>query len=934
MQRNFLRGLLICVLPCALFGAFAVLKEYRKGIDLAGGTILKYEVDLDKLRRNQRAVAGSADDIQGLSSDQMQQLAESLKRRIDPADLKNVIIRPVGDSRIEIILPFTPGVATDGTKKKGASEKEGASEDFVAFVQSVLRQVGVLEFRILANEADDAAGLAAAEDKIKSLSADDALSLAKAGLPPPPPDGAPFTVAIGDVEATDVAYEWNELSQEERKSLHLDNASATDPEKNQLWTRLAAARGKTVIERSGDRDGKVTSMLLYSREFKKENPPKDEEGKKVEYFVLTRVSSVDRVKVEGEVTLNARPSTDDAGNRAIGFSFNGAGANKFGAMTRRNKPAGQNLRYLAVLLDDKVVSAPTLNVQLSDGGIIKGPPTAPGRPGGFSREYVDRIVYILRSGALSAALKPDPVSVQTVGPTLGQDTINKGLTAVGLSFLTVMAFMVVYYRVAGVIACVALLANLLLTVGLMVAMNAAFTLAGLAGIVLMLGMAVDANVLIYERLREERTKGATLAAAIRNGYDRALPTIIDTHLSSIFTAVILYAFGNDNLKGFSISLTSGLVISLFTSLYMTRLMFDYALARKWTSELKMMQLFPRPNISFMKIRWQMLTLTAISSVVGLGLFLYRGESVLNVDFTQGTKFGGRLAAPLPLSGDGGLRDLLSEERQRERLKVSKVIPAVATDADPDRAAKGGGQSLTDKTYQIFYDGAEPVTVTLANALEDKAAQAQQLETRAAGLPDVSVEQLTIGGEDVASGSTRSFNLRTTEREKELVQVMLDRLLRDQSGRPLLATVTVQTPATVTGPAAELAFAEPTSLSYVEGILQREFALAYRVPQSGPAFELTGVPAAEGSDERKEQLSTKKFKRMTVSVAKNAEFAAVAGADAKAAEDKKALADILTKFKAAFESRPLPESLETFDPTLANETKTKALYAIGLSWLAM
>ena len=130
--------------------------------------------------------------------------------------------------------------------------------------------------------------------------------------------------------------------------------------------------------------------------------------------------------------------------------------------------------------------------------------------------------------------------------------------AVGLAFVAVLVFMVVYYRFAGLVACVALFANLLLTVGFMVAVNAAFTLPGLAGLVLMLGMAVDANVLIYERLREERNKGANLATAIRNGYDRAFPTIIDTHLTSIFTAIVLYTFGNDQLKGFAISLTVGL----------------------------------------------------------------------------------------------------------------------------------------------------------------------------------------------------------------------------------------------------------------------------------------------------------------------------------------------------------------------------------------
>src|SRR5262249_21104322 len=145
----------------------------------------------------------------------------------------------------------------------------------------------------------------------------------------------------------------------------------------------------------------------------------------------------------------------------------------------------------------------------------------------------------------------------------------------------VLAFMLLYYRFAGMVASIALLANLVLTIGFMVAVNATFTLPGLAGLVLMLGMAVDANVLIYERLREERDRGATLAMAIRNGYERAFWTIIDTHLTSIFTAIVLYAVGNDQLKGFGVSLTVGLIISLFTSLFMTRLMFDYWLHRGW-----------------------------------------------------------------------------------------------------------------------------------------------------------------------------------------------------------------------------------------------------------------------------------------------------------------------------------------------------------------
>src|SRR5712691_4614548 len=216
-----------------------------------------------------------------------------------------------------------------------------------------------------------------------------------------------------------------------------------------------------------------------------------------------------------------------------------------------------------------------------------------------------------------------------MGATLGADTITKGFWAVGVAFAAILAFMLVYYRFSGLVACIALLANLLLTVGFMVAVQATFTLPGLAGLVLMLGMAVDANVLIYERLREERDRGASLALAIRNGYDRAFPTIIDTHLSSIFTAIVLYTVGNDQLKGFGVSLTVGLIISLFTSLFVTRAMFDLWTKLNMLTELGMFRFFSRPNFDFMRIRNIMFAGTAGFSILGFALFVARVPQDLN-----------------------------------------------------------------------------------------------------------------------------------------------------------------------------------------------------------------------------------------------------------------------------------------------------------------
>src|SRR5262249_46109695 len=148
-------------------------------------------------------------------------------------------------------------------------------------------------------------------------------------------------------------------------------------------------------------------------------------------------------------------------------------------------------------------------------------------------------------------------------------------------------------------------------------------------------------------LREERERGASLALAIRNGYDHAFPTIIDTHLSSIFTAIVLYVVGNDQLKGFGISLTVGLIISLFTSLYMTRTMFDFWLSRGWLHKLSMMQLFKRPNIDFMAIRYYWFTATVILTIVGATLFIWRlDKGGLNIDFVGGTAYSGQLTTAM------------------------------------------------------------------------------------------------------------------------------------------------------------------------------------------------------------------------------------------------------------------------------------------------
>jgi SecD/SecF fusion protein len=950
MQRNFLRGLLICLIPCLLAALFVVRPaKYRLGIDLAGGTILVYQVNLERTKLRKETEKDREKDIQsqirdrnaplpGLTSDEMNQLAAQIKRRIDPTDIKNVTVRPSGDRRVEIILP------TSGA----AGGRANLSAEDVEEVKRLISQMGVLEFRIIANGPDDEKGIIAARDAIAEAAKrtisrpgpdgkDETVSelrlRAERGEPPPPPEGT-FDVDIGDTKAK-VRYAWVELGPEYREDHGLSNASEGA---GGLWTRLAARRDQAVP--SPTDDTATATELFFSRlnvnrdqlakeksdfeKLKRENPGKTDaelellmNRKKYEYFVLTRISPVDSIKVGGEITLTANADTDPKTfNPCVSFGFNSAGGQIFGQITRRNKPdKNGHTRLLAVVLDERLVSAATIQSEITTRGQITGK---------FDRKKVERDVQILRSGALSAELVEKPVSENTIGPTLGEDTIRRGTRAIGMAFIAVLVFMVVYYRFAGFVACVALFANLLLTIGFMVAVNAAFTLPGLAGLVLTLGMAVDANVLIYERLREERNKGANLATAIRNGYDRAFFTIIDTHLTSIFTAIVLYTFGNDQLKGFAISLTVGLVISLFTSLYMTRLMFDFWLHKRWLTELKMMRLFEKPNFNPMKYRWFFFPLTGALTIVGLGVFLHRGEESLNVDFRGGTVFAGRLKEGeerglTVTNGQPGFRELLGKPAQTTKLAVEKVF----WENKPT-----GETPVNTWDYTITYKDGSKATVTLTEKPGGPAATEAEMDAdlkrRAEELPDVSVEQMFLSGEEYPDGKSRRFTIRTTEKQRALVQTSLDRLLT-ADGKSLLDGATM-TPGPITGPIVDLTFDKPTSLAFTTELFSREFKKTLAADTGPDTFALTGI--GEPTDGR--------YTKMRLDVSRNPTLALLREPPGKPerAGQVTALQTVITDTKQAFDSTPEPERLEVFDSQLASETRTKAFYAIVASWIAI
>jgi len=261
---------------------------------------------------------------------------------------------------------------------------------------------------------------------------------------------------------------------------------------------------------------------------------------------------------------NARPSQQQFGQNAVTFFLTPSGAEKFADVT------GKNLnRRLAIILDKKVQSAPSIHERISDTGQITG---------SFTPEEANDLALVLRAGALPAGLTY--LEERTVGPSLGLDSIRKGITASIAGALLVFIAVVVYYRRAGWNAVLALLLNAILLMGAMALFDATLTLPGIAGFILTIGMAVDSNVLIFERIREELRSGRAPKTAIENGFSKAFATIIDTHITVIISAIFLFQFGTGPVKGFAVTLIIGLLFSVFTAVFVSHTVFDLEYGRR------------------------------------------------------------------------------------------------------------------------------------------------------------------------------------------------------------------------------------------------------------------------------------------------------------------------------------------------------------------
>jgi len=273
-----------------------------------------------------------------------------------------------------------------------------------------------------------------------------------------------------------------------------------------------------------------------------------------------------KILMTGEFIRDARVRIDSQDNRPyVSLSFDSIGAEKFAKITRRN--VGRNM---AIVLDDKVQSAPVIREAITGGEASIS--------GQFTVEEADTLKIVLRSGSL-----PAPIEIReerTVGASLGEDSVNQGLNSLMIGSVLVLVFMLIYYRLAGVFAVVALIFNVILIISVLGAFGATLTLPGMAGIVLTIGMAVDANVLIFQRIREEIKRTENPRAAIQEGFGKAFRTILDANVTTLFAALALLQFGTGPIKGFAVTLSIGIIASMFTAIMVTRFFFDFVYLRR------------------------------------------------------------------------------------------------------------------------------------------------------------------------------------------------------------------------------------------------------------------------------------------------------------------------------------------------------------------
>jgi SecD/SecF fusion protein len=732
-----------CIYPGAFKGNFK--PDLKPGIDMVGGTSLLYEIKIPE-----GTAAGKTNLIE--------EVMASLKKRVDPEGVRNLIWRPQGATRLEIQMPMTAQAGESAGKRAAFSAAQEKLEQTNVRTGEVLRAVEKLKgderraaldklamgsetraklFGALASVWDQMekaketknAGLQAEKeleyDKLKVQVEDTNVSPRDLEDKLGGKDGeaqiadlkkrfADFPARLGALDSFAAAYkefatvkgsleDANELKKLLKGSGVLEfhivvafDQANPPPQVREMIDRLLK-RGPIVM--AGD------EMRWYQvdrpEEFKGRSVPYN--GKSWVLAYITPQHSMTAATGAPWALAGAYPMQDpQSGEREVGFTFDAQGAKYFGDLSGAH--IGQPL---GIVLDDRIISAPNLNSRITSSGRITG------GEGGFSNKDVSYLVSMLSAGSLPARLTDEPISEHTVGSQIGADNLRTGFIACGFGLVVVAVFLIGYYYVSGVVAFIAVCLNMIIILGAMAALNATFTLPGVAGIVLTIGMAVDANVLIFERLREEQQRGLSLRMALRNAYDRAWSAILDGNVTTGITAAALYMFGSEEVKGFGLTLLIGIVASLFTALYVTRTIFGVMIDHFHVEKLGSLPLtFPkwdhmlRPDIDWMAKAKYFYAFSIIFISIGLVLFgikLSQGQ-MLDIEFASGTSVQFELKEPMKI------------EQVRATIEKAKDANPAALPA-PSVVSVG----TDDKTYEVVTPNkdAPAVKTAVLKAMGDK-----------------------------------------------------------------------------------------------------------------------------------------------------------------------------------------------------------------------
>ncbi|AQQ72153.1 bifunctional preprotein translocase subunit SecD/SecF [Limihaloglobus sulfuriphilus] len=863
------RILIIAVVILAVLMVYPPREKLKPGLDLAGGSSLVYQIDTEGMSKSE---------INGLAAN----MVPIISRRIDPNGVSNLIIRPQGDTRIEIQLPL----ASEATRKLRQDYREAvdALESGNINIASVIRalretpekraqmlaELGntdekkavldelaaaydareaareerdqadarkseiagklaelnvnerVLEYRLTSWVEMEADELSEAIDKfvnpegeeaelteeqkaqnaqkknliLSYMSAHEKWADAVNSLTGENGLNTTFDQAVSKIADLNINVEAFEKKIEtasrnehiaelkERfpaRSDEIDNfiekfdvyknvrGRLDDPEDLKRMLRGAGVLEFRILPYPGDGTLAEYQAKSYIDQLQKQGPKLASDDKFAwfriedynnwnnqgavlsqfadEWYVLAS-NDPDETMLKGAgggwKLAKAKADTDQYGRRAIGFMFNESGANLFYKLTSNNID-----RALCILLDDTAISAPNIQSGIRSQGIITG---------SFSQTEQSDMVNKLNAGSLPARLSEAPISEKTIGATIGEEYRDQGIKAGLIGLVAVAAFMIVYYMAGGIVASVALVLNILFILAVMAFSRATFTLPGIAGLILTMGMAVDANVLIFERIREELKSGTSLKMSIANGYQKAFRTILDANATTFITALILYLVASEEIKGFAIVLMYGIISSMFTALFVTRVIFNWMMASGMIKDsIKMLTILRNPSVNWMGLRKVFFVISAVLVIGGLTVFFTRDNTRSNkydIEFTGGTSL------QINLVEDAGL----------DRVDVEKMVRQKGEEI-------GSSGLMSARVYTVGESGNQFEVNTIETNktyIDVKFSDASMTADMAAAKINETIknEQLTILNVDVVSREDGALRIYTSQIPKSEMNTLI------------------------------------------------------------------------------------------------------------------------------------------------------------------